>query len=301
MERDDFIIYVFCVASDFYNELCAEKPVRQRGFPPALSDAEVITMEICGEYFGHDQDEDIFDYFYDHYRPFFPALHERTLFVRQAANLLHIKQRIQSRIVSASGQADDDCQIIDTVPLPVCTFTRARRDRCFKPDADYGYCAAKQMHYYGFKLGLRISRAGMITHFPLLPARPHDSQLLDDLIAGYEGTVIGDKAFIDGWRQEQLQRKRNITLLTGSRKNMSQQLPNHFRRVCRRLRKKVETVGSHLTERFQIARTRARDLWHYEHRIVRKVLAHTVCVYINLLLGHSPLDLDSLVSSKVAH
>ena len=57
----------------------------------------------------------------------------------------------------------------------------------------------------------------------------------------------------------------------------------------------VETVGSHLTERFHIARTRARDLWHYQNRLIRKVLAHTICVFINLQLGRSPLDLDDLV------
>jgi hypothetical protein len=71
--------------------------------------------------------------------------------------------------------------IIDTLPLPMCGYTRSGRDRCFKPDADYGYCAAKDLKCYGFKPGLRISRCGMITYFPLLPARPHDLQLLDDL------------------------------------------------------------------------------------------------------------------------
>ena len=113
-------------------------------------------------------------------------------------------------------------QIIDTAPLPVCEYVRSRRDRCFKPDADYGYCAAKDMHYYGFKLGLRTSRIGMITHFDLLPARPHDIQLLDDLLDGFQ------------------------------------------------------------TGRFLIERIRARDLWHFQSRLVRKILAHTVCVFINL-------------------
>jgi hypothetical protein len=300
MERDNFIIMVFCLVSEFYHQLFAQ-PLRKRGFPPALSDEEVITMDICGEYFGYNKDEDLFDYFSDHYRHFFPKLSERTGFIRQSANLAPIKMQIQHHITQISGQAGDDCQIIDTLPLPVCTFTRAPRDRCFKPVADYGYCAAKQMKYYGFKLGLRISRLGMITHFPLLPARPHDSQLLDDLIEGYEGIVIGDKAFIDGWRQEQLAKRRHVALVTGSRKNMTQQLPQHLRKISKRWRKRVETVGSHLTERFHIAKTRARDLYHYQHRLIRKVLAHTVCVFINLQLGRSPLDLDDLVISKVAH
>ncbi len=43
-------------------------------------------------------------------------------------------------------------QVIDTLPLPVCGTSRAQRDRRFKPDADYDYCAAKDQHYYGFKL-----------------------------------------------------------------------------------------------------------------------------------------------------
>lgn len=259
-------------------------------------------MEICGEYLGFYQDEDLYDYFYSHYHHFSPTLPTRTTFIRQAANLSQVKQQFHSYLVNTSGQADDPYQIIDTMPLPICTYTRAQRDRCFKPIADYGYCAAKQLHYYGFKLGLRISRCGMITHFPLLPARPHDSQLLDDLISGHQGVIIGDKAFINQWRQEQLATKRHIELVTGSRKNMTHQLPKPLRKLVGKWRKLVETVGSHLSQRFHITLTRARDLWHYQNRLIRKVLSHTVCVFINLQMGRSPLHLDDLVTvSKIAH
>ena len=68
--------------------------------------------------------------------------------------------------------------VIDTLLLPVYTYGRRGRDRCFKPVADYGFYAAKKMHYYGFKLGLRISRSGMIIDYHLLPARLHNSQFL---------------------------------------------------------------------------------------------------------------------------
>jgi len=47
-------------------------------------------------------------------------------------------------------------------------------------------------------------------------------------------------------------------------------------------RKLVENVGSHLTERFAIARIRVHNLWHYQHRLIRKALAHTVAVFLNL-------------------
>jgi hypothetical protein len=297
MDREYFIIFVYCLVCEHYQAIVKQHRLRRRGFAPALSDEEVITIEVCGEYFGLSRDEDIYDYFRTHYHHFFPQLRERTLFVRQAANLWRIKTMLQQRLTVVSGQAADPVQVIDTLPLPVCTYTRSRRDRCFKPVADYGYCAAKKLHYYGFKLGLRISRAGMIIHFPLLPARPHDSQLLDDLIADFEGVAPADKGFIDAFRQEELARKRHIELVTPARKNMKTKPPITLRLICRRWRKLVETVGSHLTERYQIARTRAHDLWHYQHRLIRKVLSHTVCVFINLQLGRSPLDLDDLVTT----
>jgi hypothetical protein len=122
-----------------------------------------------------------FAYFYAHYRHFFPKLTERSKFVRQAANLWQVKAALQKRLVMVSGQTQDPVQVIDTLPLPVCVITRAVRDHCFPQEADFGYCAAKDLHYYGFKLGLRISRIGMITHYPLLAARPHDIHSLDTL------------------------------------------------------------------------------------------------------------------------
>jgi len=60
--------------------------LRWGGFAPALSDEEVITMEVCGEYFKLSTDKDLFTYFRTQYAHFFPRLRERTLFVRQVAN-----------------------------------------------------------------------------------------------------------------------------------------------------------------------------------------------------------------------
>jgi hypothetical protein len=51
--------------------------------------------------------------------------------------------------------------------------------------------------YYGFKLGLRISQLGMITHYQFLPARPHDIQSIDALLDGFQCVAPADKGFID--------------------------------------------------------------------------------------------------------
>jgi hypothetical protein len=295
MDRDDFIIAVFLVVCAHYKVVQKQYRIRRGGFAPGLTDEEVITMEICGEYFKLGCDKDIFAYFRTHYSHFFPKLTDRSLFVRQAANLWQVKAAIQKRLVYVSGQLNDPVQVIDTMPMPICVLTRAMRDRCFKPEADFGYCAAKDMHYYGFKLGLRISRLGMITHYPLLAARPHDIQSLDTLVEGFAGIVPADKGFIDAYRQALLSERHGIIVVTPVRKNMQSDLPKPLLKFCRRIRKFVETVGSHLTERFGIDQIRVHDLWHFQHRLIRKILAHTVCVFLNLMLGRPPLDLDGLV------
>lgn len=297
MERDSFIIHVYCLVVDYYRQITATQRLRHGGFAPELDDEEVITMEICGEFFKLGADKDLFTYFYSHYRHFFPGLKNRSLFVRQAANLWAVKADLQRRLVQASGQDQDLVQPIDTLPLPVCVYTRACRDRCFPTQADWGYCAAKKLDYYGFKLGLRVSRLGMIIHYPLLAARPHDINHLDALVEGFCGIAPADKGFIDAFRQQQLADRHGIKVVTPARARMAP--PCHAPALmvaCRRWRKLVETVGSHLSERFGIARIRVHDLWHYQHRLVRKILAHTVGVFLNLQLQRPPLDLDGLLS-----
>ena len=85
-------------------------------------------------------------------------------------------------------------------------------------------------------------------------------------------------------------------VITAPRKRMTTHHSPTLLKLCARLRKGVETVGSHLTERFAVARIRVHDLWHFQHRLIRKVLAHTVGVFLNLQLRRPPLDLDGLVT-----
>ena len=107
MDRDQFIITVYCLVCEHYAALRARVRLRHGGFAPALTDEEVITIEICGEYFKCGTDKDIFAYFVAHYQAFFPRLHDRSLFVRQAANLWLVTATIQQRLTVVSGQAED--------------------------------------------------------------------------------------------------------------------------------------------------------------------------------------------------
>ena len=81
-------------------------------------------MEICGADFKHQQDCDLLDYFHSHYHHVFPALPERSSFLRPAPNLWQVKTAIDQLLVERRGQAEAPVQVIDSLPLPLCTDTR---------------------------------------------------------------------------------------------------------------------------------------------------------------------------------
>src|SRR5215217_8292701 len=80
-----FIVAVFCLIDDRLKG----RRIRQRGPVPKLSDAEVLTIEIVGEFLGIDTDKPLYRHFRRHYAKQFsaPGKVHRTTFARQAANL----------------------------------------------------------------------------------------------------------------------------------------------------------------------------------------------------------------------
>ncbi|MGA8163899.1 MAG: hypothetical protein WB791_02605, partial [Waddliaceae bacterium] len=63
---------IFCLVEDELNKVLQGKKLRQRGRVPNLTNGEVITMEIVGEFLGKDCDKTIWEYFKSHWKHFFP-------------------------------------------------------------------------------------------------------------------------------------------------------------------------------------------------------------------------------------
>lgn len=97
MPLDEFILRVFVLVDDLVHQL-ASAQLRRRGFAPALTDAEVVTVELVGEFLGLDHDKGIVAHFRRHYAAEFPALARvhRTTFARQAANLYAVKKALHA-------------------------------------------------------------------------------------------------------------------------------------------------------------------------------------------------------------
>ncbi|MCB1825410.1 MAG: IS982 family transposase [Candidatus Competibacteraceae bacterium] len=294
MPLEEFIIMAFCWVETAFEDVTAGIKLRTRGFAPRLSDSEVITMEIVGEVLGHDGDEAIWEYFRRHWAAWFPGLGDRSTFVRQAANLWWVKQLLHERLVVDVGARTADGHIIDGFPIAVCKLARAVRSQVLKAEAGYGYCAAKREYYYGLKAHLLIDLRGVAVGVTVTAANVDERDAAYDVLSAIEGLVLGDKSYIRPRFKADCEAL-GIDLQTPVRRNMKEPRPRWWLTLLQRVRKRIETVISQLEQRFNLAKTRTRDVWHLTNQVTRKLLAHTMSVWLNLRLGREPLDLDGLL------
>lgn len=103
----------------------------------------------------------------------------------------------------------EDCYLVDSMPLEICKFGRAKRlSICREADAsspDYGYCAVHRTHYFGYKFHAVCTSDGIVLTFDISKASKHDIHYLNDLQAQLSHCVlVGDKGYLSRQWQHDL-------------------------------------------------------------------------------------------------
>ena len=292
MDLSTFIVAVFCLIDDRLKG-CR---IRQRGPSPKLSDAEVLTLEIVGEFLGIDTDKGIYLFFRRHYAGWFPALNEvhRTTFLRQAANLWKVKERLWQEFLPLAPH-DPTFALCDSMPLPACLFARAYRCRRFRGEAAFGKDTLLKQTFYGFRMHVRVCWPGLITRFSVAPANAHELSVVPELLDATCGVAIGDRNYWSPKMKGELAQSIGVELVAPYRSKTLDPAPERSAFLSR-LRYRIDTVFSQLAGRYSIKRVWAKDLWHLAGRLLRKVLSHTVAFVLNHQQGNRPLQLSWLIS-----
>lgn len=296
MDLDELIIAVFCLLDETVKAELNGARLRQRGpGPQKLSDVEVLTMEVVGAFLGLEEDADLFAYFRRHWAHFFPGLGEvhRTTFVRQAANLWKLKERLWMALL-ARVDPNPAYTIADSLPLAVCRFARAPYCERFRGEADYGYDWVARQKFYGFRLHALVSPRGLIHCLYLTPAHEDEKKALEDMTEGKEGLLLGDRNFWSPRLHQQLA-GRGMKLVAPFKRKSSDPAPQ-WSELLSRLRGRIESVFSQLTERFRVKQVKAKKSWQLMNRLLRCVLSHTAACSLNRMIGNPPAKLALLLS-----
>lgn len=295
MPEEDFIINVYCLIDSVYKQLfpCG---IRTRGYPPKLTDSEVITIEVVGEWLGMHKDKDIWKYFRRHWLHLFPDIPARSKLSQQGANLWKVKQAIQKKVVQLLRADNADIHLVDGFPIDVCVRSRARHSKIFKGDAGFGYCASKKKHFYGFQGHLLVEARGIPVGFSLTAANIDERDAAYDFIEVIAGLLLGDKGYIRPEFREDCEAL-GINLQTPLKKNMKDKRPEWFVRLIMRVRRRIETVIGQLANYFDIERCGCRDMLHMTARIYRKLLAHNIGSYFNIQAGRPAIQFENLIAA----
>lgn len=235
---DSFIITSYSIIADTMSELGHESHFLAR-----VSDAEVLTVAVvAAKYFRNHQERAL-------------CLMIRLGYIRGMSvsrynRRLHALASWLEGMLVVLGElfAKGEAFIIDSLPVPVLKRVRARRCKKVRGKAFCGYCAAKKEKFFGWRLHLVTTPAGMPVSFALLEASHHDLTPLHELCYVLpQGTcVYGDKGYNSSDDELKLLEETGVKLVPARRKNMKQQntLSEFF--ALQRYRHTVETVNSQL-------------------------------------------------------
>lgn len=280
---EDFILLVYTIIDDLYKQFVPASVSQRRNVNTAkMSDSEIITLSICGELVGTDSENAWYSFVKRNYRHLFPKLCSRTRFNRTRRALLQVTELLRQKLIQSFPIPSSRYFIIDSFPLPVCRFGRARFCHSFRADgANYGRCPSKKETYFGFKVHALITLEGYITAFEITPASVDDREGLRDLAENQFGLVIlGDKGYTGENLYDDM-RKKGICLMSLKPSNYKKNWPREIRQLIFRFRRRVETVFSQLSEQLNAERVLAKSFRGLCTRLQNKVLGHNLCMAFN--------------------
>lgn len=294
---EDFFLLVYVITDDLYQQYAPKHISQRRNHQMAkLTDSEIITLSICGEILGIDSENAWYSFVKKNYKHLFPTMCSRTRFNRMRRALLQTTELLRQQLLHQFPIPVSQYFVIDSFPLPVCKFGRARYSHSFQCDgANYGKCPSKKETYYGFKVHALITLEGYITSFEITPASVDDRKGLEDLCVNYAGaTVLADKGYT-GKTLLQKMADQKICLMPLKPSNAKDNWPANVRQLIFRFRRRVETVFSQLTEQLNAERVLAKSFYGLCTRLENKILAHNLCMALNSFF-HDSFEIGKIKS-----
>lgn len=284
-EFDDFCLWVYTVIDDILQPLAPM--LRRPGPAPSCSDSELLAMALIGECRGWDLETELLSHFREH-RDLFPRVPSQSRFNRRRRALMPVFQVIRQTLLRTLDVAAQRQCVIDSLPVPVVKFhlVPSSTGDWQVHGATFGKVSSKKQTMFGYKLHLLVTLGGVIVDFALAPANAADLPVGLELLDPYTDLeVIGDKAYISAAEAARLWEEQRIVLRTLPRKNQAVQPTAAERRALNGSRQIIETVNGQLADQFQIETNHAHTFWGLCTRLWTKLTAHTLCIYINRLLG----------------
>ena len=214
----------------------------------------------------------------------FPQLPGQSQFNRRLRRL--VPQITAVQLGLAELIARGRVRLVDGTLLSCANYAGCAGRSEFAGAAAYGYCAAKSRWYWGVRLLLVCDRDGAPLGYDLRPANENEREGVFALASAHPGSLLYADAGHRGREHCESLRLVGVELIVPARHRLGERPPSEINKA--RIRLVVESVFATLKRQMRMEDHLAKTLPGLAQRIVQRLLALTLGMYLNSLLGRPP-------------
>jgi Transposase DDE domain len=255
------------------------------GIAPKLTDAELLTLAVMQALLGFAHETRWLRHARQqltHLFPYLPGQAGYNKRLRRSSTQLQAMIRL---LAEDTNVWSDDTWLIDSTPVECSRSVPTTKRSRLAGWAGYGYCASHSRYFWGLRLHLVCTPAGLPITFALSNPKIDEREIAIDmfdhdptLLADRDGqTLIADKGYISA-EFERILADHHVELIRPARHN---EPPRRGARQLRSLRQIIESVNDTLKGQLSLEQHGGHSPQGVIVRILQRLLALTAAIWHN--------------------
>lgn len=252
------------------------------GIAPKLTDAELVTLAVISALLGYDNESQFVRYAKEHLRPWFPYVPNRDGYNKRLRRSAEMIARVIAALARECESWHDDIWLVDSTPVECGRSRETAKRSDLAGWAEYGWCASHSRYFWGLRLHLVATPAGLPIAFSVTGAKADEREVCAAMIDAAElarpgQTIIADKGYRSAAFEADLD-EASVTLLRPATRT---ETPRPGARFLRPLRQIIESINWTLKGQLSLKRHRGRTKTGITARIASRLLALTAAIWHN--------------------
>jgi hypothetical protein len=263
------------------------------GLAPKLSDAELITLAVIQALLGFTSETRFLRHaraHLGHLFPYVPAQSGYNKRLRRAAGQLRDVMALLARDCESFF---DDTWLVDSTPVECGRSRETAKRSDLVGFAGYGYCASHSRYFWGLRLHLVATPAGLPVAFALSSPKADEREVLRDLLeiesdllaTRPHQIIVADK----GYASKELDTFLADHGATLIRPAMKREKPRPGASLLKPLRQIIESVNDTLKGQLDLEHHGGRTTTGVMTRVLQRLVALTAVIWHNDQTGSRPL------------
>ena len=262
---------------------------RGAGRPPKLTDAELLTLAVAQALLGIDSEARWLRLIPERLPGAFPYLPGQSGYNKRLRGALPLLRRLIRTLAADTDLWTDPVWLVDSTPVECARSRPAVQRSALAGIAGYGYCASHSRYFWGLRLHLVCTPAGLPVTWALANPKLDERQVLmcvldvdAELLAARPGLLlIADKGYASAELDAYLH-AHGAELLRPAYRSRA---PRPGQALLAPIRQLIESVNDTLKGQLNLELHGGRTLAGVTARIAQRLLALTAAIWHNRATG----------------